>query len=154
MNGQPRETSSQRFAGSLNSAPTSELSPEEPDRGSPANEDRARDLQAALHLVDDCFSVLARVAVTDRRAFLSDIRAQHAAKSALIDLGESIKRLPADFRTSTPEVNYSALIKLRDKLAHMPRGVDWEIIWSSSALDAPVQAAMHRRVLARRSGNS
>ena len=69
--------------------------------------------------------------------FRSDLRTQSAVIHQFLVIGEVVKLLSADFRKSNPEIPWSAMARMRDKLIHHYRGVDLQEIWNAAELEVP-----------------
>ena len=62
-------------------------------------------------------------------AFSSDETLQRAFVRSLEIIGEAAKKVPVDFRTEHPDVEWRAMAGMRDRLIHDYFGVDYEIVW-------------------------
>src|SRR3546814_19114476 len=63
--------------------------------------------------------------------FSSDlIRTQDAVVRNLEILGEAAKRLSPEFRAHHPQIEWSQIAGMRDRLIHHYFGVNWEIVWN------------------------
>ena len=54
----------------------------------------------------------------DKAAFLQDFKTQSAVLHQLMVMGEAVKRLSPAFRTGHPEIPWSLIAGMRDKLIH------------------------------------
>jgi uncharacterized protein with HEPN domain len=62
-------------------------------------------------------------------AFLADETLRRAFVRSLEIIGEAAKKVPEDFRTAYPEVEWRAMAGMRDRLIHNYFGVDFELVW-------------------------
>ena len=72
---------------------------------------------------------------------LDDLRADPKTQSAMIHqflvIGEVAKLLSEQFRQAHPEIPWSAMARVRDKLIHHYRGVDLQEIWNAAENEIP-----------------
>ena len=69
--------------------------------------------------------------------FRSDLKTQSAIIHQFLLIGEVAKRLSEDFRKSNPQIPWSAMARMRDKLIHHYRGVDLREIWKAAQKEIP-----------------
>jgi len=69
--------------------------------------------------------------------FRSDLKTQSAVIHQFLVIGEVAKLLSDDFRRSNPQVAWSAMARMRDKLIHHYRGVDLQEIWNAAEIEIP-----------------
>src|SRR3546814_3089119 len=85
-------------------------------------------------LVSDLREAAARIRMyldgLDYAGFLGDIRTQDAVVRNLEILGEAAKRLSPEFRAHHPQIEWSQIAGMRDRLIHHYFGVNWEIVWN------------------------
>ena len=62
-------------------------------------------------------------------AFTSDETLRRAFVRSLEIIGEAAKKIPDDFRSQYPAVEWRAMAGMRDRLVHDYLGVDYEIVW-------------------------
>jgi uncharacterized protein with HEPN domain len=73
----------------------------------------------------------------DRGDFLDDIKTQSSVLHQLMVLGEAVKRLSDDFRARHPEIPWTLMAGMRDKLIHGYDIVDLEEVWKTANRDVP-----------------
>lgn len=52
-------------------------------------------------------------------------------------IGEATKRLSQDARAAAPEIPWSDMARLRDRVAHGYDSIDWAILWRIAQSDLP-----------------
>lgn len=60
-----------------------------------------------------------------------------AAESLIIKIGENVSRLSADTTGRHPEVPWSLIKRMRDRLAHHYEGTDYAAVWDTIVVDLP-----------------
>jgi uncharacterized protein with HEPN domain len=73
----------------------------------------------------------------DKDSFLEDIKTQSAILHQLMVMGEAVKRLSLDLRTKHPEIPWSLVARMRDKLIHGYDIVDLNEVWKTADTDVP-----------------
>ena len=73
----------------------------------------------------------------DKAAFLKGIKTQSAVLHQLMVIGEAVKRLSQDFRTRHPEIPWTLVAGMRDKLIHGYDIVDLDEVWKTADADVP-----------------
>ncbi len=86
-------------------------------------------LDYVRHILDEVAYLQSAAAGIDKSKFLSDATLQRAFIRSLEVIGEATKRLPREFRTAHPTVDWRAMAGMRDRLIHGYFGVDLELIW-------------------------
>ena len=64
-----------------------------------------------------------------RISFGSDVRTQHACIRNLEVIGEAVKHIPDEVRSTVPEIEWKKIAGLRDIISHEYFGIDIDIIW-------------------------
>jgi len=99
-----------------------------------------------LYLTDarDAIDRILSYTTTGRDGFLSDRMLQDAVVRNLEIIGEAVKHVTADTRAKRPDVPWSAIAGMRDRLIHDYFRVDLNIAWDVVANDlAPLRAALN-----------
>jgi uncharacterized protein with HEPN domain len=80
-------------------------------------------------------------------SFFEDLKTQSAVILQILILGEATKRLSAGFRDQYPEIPWSQIMRMRDKLIHHYESMDPGEIWQAAREDIPALLAFLDRVL-------
>ena len=78
--------------------------------------------------------------ITDRKTISAVVRELEIA-------GEATKQLPASFRRKYPDIPWSDMAGMRDKLIHFYFGVDMEIVWETVKVRIPKLEGLIKNVL-------
>jgi len=84
-------------------------------------EDMAQYAEKGMHIVEGL----------DYNAFQGNEEKVLAAIRVIEVIGEADKKIPPSIRDSYPEVPWSGLARMRDKLIHVYFGIDKEVVWQT-----------------------
>ena len=84
----------------------------------------------------------------DFESFSDDLKTQSAVILQILILGEAAKRLSTSFRDRHPEIPWSEIMRMRDKLIHHYEGMDPGEVWQAAREDIPALLASLERILA------
>ncbi len=73
----------------------------------------------------------------DFASFSKDLKTQSAVTLQILILGEATKRLSSEFRSRHPEIPWSDIMQMRDKLIHHYEKMDLVLIWQTATMDVP-----------------
>jgi len=90
----------------------------------------------------------------EREAFRDNEEKQWAVVSQLLILGEAVKGLSQDLRGQNPEVPWSEIARMRDKVIHHYWEIDWEEVWMAATVGVPELQAVVDRLLVIERGDS
>jgi uncharacterized protein with HEPN domain len=88
---------------------------------------RLADIQAAIDAIRSHL----------RRGDLSDGLVSDAVRIRLLEIGEAVKALPADFLSSQPGIPWSQIARMRDHLAHRYFDTDHAVLQATVDNDLP-----------------
>lgn len=60
-----------------------------------------------------------------------------AAESLIIKIGENVARVSTDTTDQYPEIPWSLIKRMRDRLAHHYEGTDYGAVWDTLVVDLP-----------------
>ena len=83
-------------------------------------------LDYVRHILDEVEYLLDASAGVDPSAFYTDATLQRAFIRSLEGIGEATKRLPPEFRSAHPGVDWRGMAGMRDRLIHGYFGADLE----------------------------
>ena len=82
-----------------------------------------------MHIREEIDFVLRHTSNIEKNTFLSDETLTRAIVRSLEIIGEATKKLPPDFKSIHPQVEWKKIAGTRDVLIHDYFGVDWDIVW-------------------------
>ncbi|HEV7504205.1 MAG TPA: DUF86 domain-containing protein [Thermoanaerobaculia bacterium] len=80
-------------------------------------------------------------------SFSDDLKTQSAVIFQTLILGEASKRLSAKFRDRYPEISWSKIMRMRDRLIHHYEGMDPGEVWQAAKGDIPALLAFLELIL-------
>jgi uncharacterized protein with HEPN domain len=110
----------------------------------------ARDEATLLDIARAATFVLEFKQDVDKDEFLKDYKTQSAVLHQLMVMGEAVKRISPDFRTRHPEVPWSLVAGMRDRLIHGYDIVDLDEVWRTAEVDVPELLALIEPLLPKR----
>ena len=81
------------------------------------------------HILEEINYVSSHTKDLSEEEFLEDDTLTRAVVRSLEIIGEATKKLPPDFKSQYPNVEWKKMAGTRDILIHEYFGVDWEIVW-------------------------
>lgn len=81
------------------------------------------------HILDEIEYLLNSSQTTTEDKFMYDETLQRAYSRSLEIIGEATKKLPKEFTEKYPQIDWSLMAGMRDKLIHHYFGVDYVIVW-------------------------
>ena len=81
------------------------------------------------HILAESDYFMGRCRGLSPEAFEADETLRRAFVRSLEVIGEAAKKLPEEFRTRYPQVEWRAMTGMRDRLIHAYFGVDHHLVW-------------------------
>lgn len=81
------------------------------------------------HVIDEIDFIQKESSSLSEDQFMRDEVRERAFARSLEIIGEAVKNIPEEFKTSHPVVDWKAFAGLRDKLIHHYFGVDYALVW-------------------------
>ena len=91
--------------------------------------------------------VLAYTDGLDQNAFVANSLIYDATLHNLALLGEAAAHIPTPIREQHPEVQWRAMIGMRNRIIHAYLGIDDDLIWDIIQEDAPAVLPALRRIV-------
>jgi uncharacterized protein with HEPN domain len=73
----------------------------------------------------------------DRDAFLGDEKTVDSVVRNLEIIGEAANRLPVEFKSRHPEIEWHRIVGLRNRIVHDYFGIDLDIVWEILQAELP-----------------
>lgn len=105
------------------------------------------DRERLLDIIEAAEKIAARVQ-RGRAAFDADEDVRFAVVHLLEIVGEAAGGVSEELRSRTPEVPWSLIIAMRNRIVHGYFDVDHDIVWRAAAEDLPPVATRLREALA------
>jgi len=104
-------------------------------------QDRLRDILDAIEEISTFTRNM------DAEAFNSDRRTLRAVELNFIVIGEAASHIPEDVQQAHPEVPWSLMRAMRNRLVHVYFDIDPQIVWDTIQSDLPSLAGPLRQLL-------
>ena len=88
-------------------------------------------------IVQACDDIAGFLEGFDLQAFVQDARTQGVVLQRLMVIGEAASRLPDDFKEAHPEVDWLAIVGLRNRIVHAYFHIELPIIWEAATRESP-----------------
>ena len=106
--------------------------------------DRIRDILDAMHEIGVFTQGMSQA------EFLKDAKTLRAVELDFILIGEAVSRVPDDVQEAYPEVPWSLMRAMRNRLVHVYFGVDPRLVWDTIQNDLPALVEPLKELIAGR----
>ena len=96
-----------------------------------------RDAGSILDILESARTIRAYVAGITRQDFLRDTQVQDSVIRRLEIIGEAAGRISPEFRDAQPEIQWSEITGMRNRMIHGYDDVDMDIVWDTVERDIP-----------------
>jgi uncharacterized protein with HEPN domain len=102
-------------------------------------------LRDILKALDDIAGFIGEM---DFPAFLADEKTKSAVVWKITNIGEAAKHIPQPVRSQHRSVPWKDMARMRDKIAHLYFGIDYELVWGVATRELPeirpkIEAIIH-----------
>lgn len=94
-------------------------------------------LEFILHIKDEAEFCLQQLVDKSYDSFINDGVLCRAIARSLEIIGEASKRIPPDFRSKYPLIEWKVMAGMRDRLIHHYFGIDYETVYTTVRNDLP-----------------
>jgi uncharacterized protein with HEPN domain len=81
------------------------------------------------HILDEACYIENHSQELTQAQFQQDETLKRAFVRSLEIIGEASKKIPQEFRSCHPGINWRAIVGMRDRLVHDYFGIDYDIVW-------------------------
>jgi uncharacterized protein with HEPN domain len=99
-----------------------------------------------------CSRILSMMQGVSQAELLGNDVLQAALLHHLTVIGEASNRLPEDLRRRYPQVAWNEIIAVRNRIVHVYFGLDWKVLWATTADDIPLLQQVVTEMLAHECG--
>lgn len=94
-------------------------------------------LEYLRHIVAEADYLAEQTAAISKEEFVENETLRRAFVRSLEVIGEAAKKLPDEFRTRHPQVEWRAMAGMRDRLIHGYIGIDYDLVWEVATQKVP-----------------
>lgn len=73
----------------------------------------------------------------DEASFIANAEKHWAVVAQLLVIGEAVTRLSSEFTASHPEIEWSRIVGMRNRLIHGYDKIRWELVWRTATDAVP-----------------
>ena len=86
-------------------------------------------LEYLRHMLDEAVYILEVSNELEKPQIVEDETLKRAIVRSIEIIGQATKKVPDDFRSKYPQIDWRAMAGMRDKLIHDYFGIDYDIVW-------------------------
>lgn len=98
-------------------------------------------------ILENCDKAIGFLGRMNFDAFVANEEKVYAIVRALEIIGEAARHIPPPLRAKYPEIPWSKITGMRDKVIHDYFGVDYEVVWKTVHNDLPKLKPQVQRML-------
>lgn len=91
-----------------------------------------KDSSLLLDLRISCRRIAELTAEASLEDFQTDWRRQDLVAWQFHRLGEAARRLSVEFKESNPEIDWSGIVAMRNRMVHGYETIDWRTVWTTA----------------------
>ena len=104
-------------------------------------------LDYCRHILDETAFLIEQSGKLDEAAFSNDPVVQRAFVRSLEIIGEASKQVEPDLREKYPEIPWTKMARMRDKVIHHYFGVEYDLVWAVVEQEIPKLDASLRELI-------
>ena len=108
-------------------------------------------LDYCRHILDETAFLIEQSGRMDEADFSNDPVAQRAFVRSLEIIGEASKKVDPELRAKHPEIPWTKMARMRDKVIHHYFGVEYDLVWAVVDQEIPKLDAALRGLIAEES---
>lgn len=89
------------------------------------------------HILDEITFLQQNSTDLDLNSFISDEVLKRAFVRSLTIIGEAVKRIPQEIQSSAPQIEWTQIAGMRDKLVHNYLGINYRVVWNVIQYELP-----------------
>ena len=105
-------------------------------------------LDYCRHILDETAFLIEQRGRMDEADFSNDPVAQRAFVRSLEIIGEASKQVDPELRKKYPEIPWTKMARMRDKVIHHYFGVEYDLVWAVVVQEIPKLDAALRKLVA------
>jgi len=94
------------------------------------------------HMLDTARKIVAKTSGIERRVYDRDENLRLALTHLLQVIGEAASQVSRELRQANPQIEWTAIIGMRQKVVHDYMNVDEDIVWETVICDIPPLVAI------------